>query len=88
MKAIKTYPGKGDNSAKKPKAMHSSFLNAPAIYLAMVGRCGDDRNDFVFGRFPVPGRKMAPLTSYLKYRRARLQEFEILGLVFILGTSF
>ena len=85
MKAIKTYPGEDGDFAKKQKVMHSSFLNAPAISLAMVGRCGDDRNDFVFGRFPVPGRKMAPLTSYLKYR---LQEFEILGLVFILVTSF
>ena len=57
MKAIKTYPGEDGDFAKKQKVMHSSFLNAPAISLAMVGRCGDDRNDFVFGRFPVPGRK-------------------------------
>ena len=44
-----------------------------------------------FGRFPAmvcPWAENGTLTSYLKDRHAHLPEFEILGLVSILGTSF
>ena len=44
-----------------------------------------------FGRFPAmvcPWAENGTLRSYLKDRHAHLPEFEILGLVSILGTYF